>query len=681
MHHTFKATAIVAVGLLALAGCGGGGGGGSSSSSGSNNGGGTGTGVPAPSLAVSPKQLEVTADSRSTSNATATLTVSVINAPTDRIYVGAGSTANGIERLSFASSGNQLILTVVFKAPSVLGPGTYADSVTLGICSDSECTQLKTGTEVVVPVTYTVALSATVTLTANPTTTGVGVPVTLSWSSTDAASCTASGAWSGDLPSSGSQAVIPGSVGDHTYTLSCAGPGLPAQASVTVTAVLPSVSLSVFPSRVTLGKPVTLRWWGENAAGCVASGAWSGALPAAGHRTLSPSAQGDAVFHIACSNSAASADDEVSVTVGPAPVSPPATAYRMSERHDGVLKTSNGVKHPATSAPTWTVDLGAPVSYPLIADGKVFVTTANPDGSYGSRLYGLNRQTGAIVWGPVAIPGVYFGSGLTHENGRVFVLMFDGGVSAFNAANGAALWTARLPGYWYSGSPNAYGGRVFVTGNGGLSALDSTDGTILWTAVAGASTGWVSPAISSEGIYTDGSNSCGASAFVPTTGRPLWESVNWCGDWVYTPVVKQGIVFGRTRNALNLFTADAGESLVQLASDHAPSVTDDAVVALNAGTLSSTRLSDRVQAWTFSGDGGLVTAPVVVNDTVFVGSSTGNVYGLDLATGAQAWLGVSPKTIGPDSESGGPQPPSGPAAGEDMLIFTAGDALVAWRLE
>jgi len=78
---------------------------------------------------------------------------------------------------------------------------------------------------------------------------------------------------------------------------------------------------------------------------------------------------------------------------------------------------------PPQSAPTWTHNLGAPVSFPLVANGMVFVATANTDGSYGNELYALDAQTGAVVWGPVAVSGTYFGSGLTYENGRVFLLM------------------------------------------------------------------------------------------------------------------------------------------------------------------------------------------------------------------------------------------------------------------
>ena len=663
---------------LWLSACGGGGGG---SGGGSNGGGGGGSN--APSLTVEPTQLTVTADAGTSSIPTAIINITLHNGSPSGTYIGASYTTNAITGLDFTVSGaTQGTLTISFKDPSVIGPGTYSDSVRVAICTDSSCTQIQSGSERTVPVTYQVVVTATVTLSANPTTTGAGLPTTLTWSSTNAQSCAASGEWSGTLPSSGSQVVTPGSLGDHTYTLSCANPGAPAQASVTVTAVSPVVTFSAFPKDVILGKTATLRWQGQYAASCVASGAWSGSLPAAGFRTLSLSSQGTSDFHLVCSNAAASASADASVTVGAAPVAPPATAYRMTESHDGVLITSNGINYPATSAPTWTADFGAPVSYPLIADGMVFVATANPDNSYGNRLYGLNAETGSTVWGPVAIPGTYFGSGLTYENGRVFILMFDGAIRAFNASNGAALWSTQLPGYWYMASPNAYGGIVFVTGNGGLSALDEASGAILWTVGSAGTTGWVSPAVSSEGVYTQDGSSCYAGAYDPVFGTTLWQTRSPCNNtWGYTPVIKNGTFFGRTGSSLNLFDAVTGRFTGQLGSARAPAVTDTAVIALNAGTLSATRSSDLVQTWTFTGDGNLVTAPVVVNNTVFVGSGSGTVYGLDVGTGSQIWMGLSPLPISADSENGGPMPPSGPAAGENLLIFTARNSLIAWQMQ
>ena len=75
----------------------------------------------------------------------------------------------------------------------------------------------------------------TVSLSANPTTISTGQSSTLTWVSTNANSCTASGAWTGSKTTSGTQVVSPGTTA--TYTLTCAGAGgtTPAAQSVTVT--------------------------------------------------------------------------------------------------------------------------------------------------------------------------------------------------------------------------------------------------------------------------------------------------------------------------------------------------------------------------------------------------------------------------------------------------------------
>jgi hypothetical protein len=75
-----------------------------------------------------------------------------------------------------------------------------------------------------------------VTLTANPTIIGTGTSATLTWSSTDATSCTASAGWSGTKATSGSTST--GALSTTTsYTLTCTGVGgsMAATAAVTVT--------------------------------------------------------------------------------------------------------------------------------------------------------------------------------------------------------------------------------------------------------------------------------------------------------------------------------------------------------------------------------------------------------------------------------------------------------------
>jgi len=82
----------------------------------------------------------------------------------------------------------------------------------------------------------------TVSLTAQPTSVVLGKSATLTWSSSTGTTCSASGAWSGNEPVSGTQAVTPAATGTLTYTLSCTGGAYSGsgQASVTVTVTPPS---------------------------------------------------------------------------------------------------------------------------------------------------------------------------------------------------------------------------------------------------------------------------------------------------------------------------------------------------------------------------------------------------------------------------------------------------------
>jgi hypothetical protein len=82
------------------------------------------------------------------------------------------------------------------------------------------------------------AISAlpTATLSISATSIVAGSTATLTWGSTNATSCTASGSWSGSLATSGSQTVTPAAAGTDTYTLTCSNATVSsAAASVTLT--------------------------------------------------------------------------------------------------------------------------------------------------------------------------------------------------------------------------------------------------------------------------------------------------------------------------------------------------------------------------------------------------------------------------------------------------------------
>lgn len=73
-----------------------------------------------------------------------------------------------------------------------------------------------------------------VSIGASPTALTVGQPTTLTWSSSNATACQASGDWSGAVALSGSQTVTPPAAGTFTYTLTCDGAGGSASGSVTL---------------------------------------------------------------------------------------------------------------------------------------------------------------------------------------------------------------------------------------------------------------------------------------------------------------------------------------------------------------------------------------------------------------------------------------------------------------
>lgn len=77
--------------------------------------------------------------------------------------------------------------------------------------------------------------SIAVTISVSPTTITLGQPATVTWSSTNATGCTASGEWSGARATSGNEIVTPQSAGSKMFTLSCTGPNGNASNSATLT--------------------------------------------------------------------------------------------------------------------------------------------------------------------------------------------------------------------------------------------------------------------------------------------------------------------------------------------------------------------------------------------------------------------------------------------------------------
>jgi len=120
---------------------------------------------------------------------------------------------------------------------SVVVPGSGANLFTI-TCTGTD------GSSVSRSATVNAIPAPTVNLSGDTTVAVTGQWVILKWSSTNASSCTASGAWSGSVSTSGTQAVQIQNPGTNAFDLVCGTAGVNASAQVTVTAYAPRLSLS-----------------------------------------------------------------------------------------------------------------------------------------------------------------------------------------------------------------------------------------------------------------------------------------------------------------------------------------------------------------------------------------------------------------------------------------------------
>ncbi|MGA2398899.1 MAG: S8 family serine peptidase [Steroidobacteraceae bacterium] len=171
--------------------------------------------------------------------------------------------------------------------------------------------------------------AAAPTLTLASTSVTVGQSTTISWSSANATSCTASGSWSGALAASGSQTITPAAIGTETFTLVCTnlgGPSTPVSVSLNATAAVvkpPAPSLVLGATTIAADTTTTITWRSAGATSCTASGntnasqtGWAGVQAPSATFTITPNIVGSFVYSLYCSNAAGnSATASVTLTV------------------------------------------------------------------------------------------------------------------------------------------------------------------------------------------------------------------------------------------------------------------------------------------------------------------------------------------------------------------------------
>ncbi|HEU4382346.1 MAG TPA: PQQ-binding-like beta-propeller repeat protein [Anaeromyxobacteraceae bacterium] len=442
---------------------------------------------------------------------------------------------------------------------------------------------------------------------------------------------------------------------------------------------------ALYPSWVMAGGPDFVLWLFGTGFTVSSTVMWNGAPRATAYvspteLTASVSAADIAVPGTASISVQNSAGTSNALTFAIRPVSKDAVSFQVTPSHSGVIDFDS-VSFPTASA--WSVDLGGAPSYPLIAEGKVFVTVSV---SGNTQLVALDQATGATAWSPISIAGA---ANAAYDGGTVFVLssMFGNPalMQAFDAASGALRWSTLLAGqYAFSSAPTAANGLVFAAGagyGGTLYAVDAGNGAIAWTMPVANGDSSI-PAVTADGVYV--TYPCQTYDFRPATGALLWHDDTGCsGGGGATPVVANGVIYAPNGfGSYDGFTFDArtGALLGSYAADNPPAIGAQMGFFLQNGTLRGITLADSTIRWSFAGDGTVVTSPIGVSQYVIVGSSSGKLYALDGTTGTQVWTANLGAALPPGAGWGARMPFSGLGAGDGLLVVPAGNTLTAYTL-
>ena len=352
---------------------------------------------------------------------------------------------------------------------------------------------------------------------------------------------------------------------------------------------------------------------------------------------------------------------------------PSSVTHRGDATHDNRV---TGAPEPPLGV-RWALDMGAAVSYPVIAGNTVFVTVRPPESAaYGTTAVAVDLATGAVRWTrPVA--GAYYWSAMAYDQGRVFVLDGDGDLAALAPATGATLWSTKLSQYSFSTPPVAYDGSVYATGAGsGMTAyaVRASDGAVRWEKPLASGAG--SPAVDAGTVYV--SMVCRhAVALDRATGATRWSHAGDCsGGGEATPALHGGRMYPLGDNAA-VYDAASGAVVGAAETGGAVSFADGMAYVPWLGGVIAAEAATWTSRWTSSGTAG-AEAPLLAGAHLYVGSEAGYVAALSRADGDVAWCASTAGEPVMGATGNVDRPDAGLGAGAGALVVPAGRYLIAY---
>ena len=269
----------------------------------------------------------------------------------------------------------------------------------------------------------TILPAPTLTLSASSTSVASGSASTLTWSSTNATSCTASGAWSGPQSLNGT-ASTGALTTDSTFTLSCGGPGGSVSQTAVVAIAPPTLTLSASPTSVASGGASTLTWTTTSASSCTASGSWSG-LQSLNGTASTGALTTDSTFTLSCSGAGGSVTRSVGVTILPAPtltLSASPTSVASGSASTLTWSSSNATSCLASSGWSGTKAVSGTTSTGALTTDSTFTLSCSGDGGTTTKSVSIVVSSTASLFPLHTVSGTRY---LLDSQGNPFLIQGD----------------------------------------------------------------------------------------------------------------------------------------------------------------------------------------------------------------------------------------------------------------
>lgn len=315
----------------------------------------------------------------------------------------------------------------------------------------------------------------------------------------------------------------------------------------------------------------------------------------------------------------------------------------------------------------WKVGIpGLGWSSPAVADGRIFLTTAVPEGEGLSlRALALDAATGKVIWDREVrslpeVPKIHQKNSHASptaivRDGAVFVHFGAQGMARLKADDGTIVWTCTEleypPQHGSGGSPVLYDGKLIVVCDGKenpfVAAVDAETGKVRWKTLRSI-TGRLNFSFATPAVaIVDGKAQVMApgpdhfASYDPTDGKEIWRvrAAGW--SVVPQPALGHGLVF---------YNHDYEQpEMMAVRLDGMGEVTDSHVV------------------WRLKPGAPSTPSPLLVGDELYYVSDKGIASCVDAKTGERHWM----ERIGGNFSAS-------PVYANGNVLFLNEDGLATW---